>query len=478
MALRPFARNPKTGEDEVEETSPDAANDVDQFFSNDRRRRGSRQPDGHQGDEARSDAAQPVEAEGAGQVPATVDYGDAGWYPDAEDPGLMRYWDGFHLTGQVLHVHSRATDAEAVDRPPVSAEAEVGRRAGDVPQASDAELASSVESLPPMNQEEGVFLPPSLTLVVPSPGGTPPVPESTPESGETASGQADDEVEDEADIEVQDADDEVRDEADDEPVDEHDAQDETDELDEPDEQDEPADGLDEHDEHDEHDAEDEPVDEQAEELADETEAPDGAVTTLDRDDSDRRGRDLSQPLVSRSGASPITGEAAGEANRWAKEAATAVARATTAGSPESWKEAARIAAVVSEMTQTLQAAAEADRTATQLAQAAGEAASRARAAEQKSADANRAVQQAQRAADEADSAAQRARRAAVSAKESAERASQAVPGLVEAEKVAAAAAADAQRKAQSLGQIVGTASKADTPTAWSEALRLSSAQVA
>ena len=52
------------------------------------------------------------------------------------------------------------------------------------------------------------------------------------------------------------------------------------------------------------------------------------------------------------------------------------------------------------------------------------------------------------------------------------------PTLVEAEKVAAEAAADAQRKAQSLGQIVGTASKADTASAWSEALKLSSAQVA
>ena len=49
---------------------------------------------------------------------------------------------------------------------------------------------------------------------------------------------------------------------------------------------------------------------------------------------------------------------------------------------------------------------------------------------------------------------------------------------MEAEKVAATAAADAQRKAQSLGEIVGTASKADTPAAWSEALRLASVAVA
>ena len=87
------------------------------------------------------------------------------------------------------------------------------------------------------------------------------------------------------------------------------------------------------------------------------------------------------------------------------------------------------------------------------------------------------MQQAQRAAEEA-TGRPTGQAGGGRAKESAERGSQAVPTLVEAEKVAATAAADAQRKAQSLGEIVGTASKADTPAAWSEALRLSSAEVA
>ena len=44
MALRPFARNPKTDEDE--ETTEDPANEVDQFFSTERRRQKDEAVDG------------------------------------------------------------------------------------------------------------------------------------------------------------------------------------------------------------------------------------------------------------------------------------------------------------------------------------------------------------------------------------------------------------------------------------------------
>ncbi len=105
MALRPFARHPKSGgeEEEEEETTPEATNEVDQFFSNDRRRRADHPADGPP--PAESTDAPAVTADEPAEVIGEL--GSSGWYPDANDPGLMRYWDGFHLTGQVVHVHSR-----------------------------------------------------------------------------------------------------------------------------------------------------------------------------------------------------------------------------------------------------------------------------------------------------------------------------------------------------------------------------------
>lgn len=453
MALRPFARHPKSGE-EVEETSPDETNEVDQFFSNERRRRTDRPVDD----------PQPAEAVDTGPAEVIGDLGSSGWYPDASDPSLMRYWDGFHLTGQVLHVHSRSDDTEGVVRPPATGEggSAAGRLEADLPQESDPELASSVESLPALNQADGVFLPPSLTLVGPPATATPAVPESASEPVGSAPDQA---VGDPAPADEAKAADGLA------PADEA-----SDDGHDPAPADEASD--------DGHDPA--PADEASEAGDDPAPAPAAPVSAMSAsrvatpgpDRGQGRDEDDSRPTVTSKDSGPVIGGAAGEANRWAKEAEKAVARATTVGSPETWQEAARIAAVVSEMSQTLQAAAEADRAAEQLAGAAREAAQRARAAAQKSADADRAVQQAQRAAQEATDAAQRARQRAAEATEAAERASQAVPSLVEAEKVAATAAADAERKAQSLGEIVGTASKADTPAAWSEALRLASAAVA
>ena len=97
----------------MKETAPDESTEVEQFFSN-----------GSKAEEAASKDARPVQstAQPVPSVPSDVpppppapvqEHGVAGWYPDETDEGLMRYWDGFHFTGQIMHVHSRAEDAAA-----------------------------------------------------------------------------------------------------------------------------------------------------------------------------------------------------------------------------------------------------------------------------------------------------------------------------------------------------------------------------
>jgi hypothetical protein len=380
MALRPFSRNPKP--DDQGESAEPPSNEVEQFFSAELRRQGNAPTD---------------EPEAPADTPAPAisvkDPGDAGWYPDATDPGLMRYWDGFHLTGQILHVHSRAEDGAA-------GAAEEGVRkpeASEPVPAVEAKAGAGADAALP---------PPSLTLVGPGEESAPMVPESDRRSNTlNETGGADSE---------------------------------------------PA------------------------------EAPDDRSDTVPDSGSERSeindGR-RPVPTPAPPAARAPAPEGVGEPSRWAKKAEQAVARAVAAGTPESWKEAADVAAVVSQMAQTLQVAARAEQEANGMAAEAQEAAQRAQVAAQKSADANRTVQQAQQAAEDADAAAKRARQAAADAQEAAKRASQVVPTFIETEKAAAQVAAEAQRKAQRLAEIVGRAKQADTPEAWSEALRLSSATV-
>jgi hypothetical protein len=488
MALRPFARQPKSDDDE--ETTPEPPG-VDQFFSNDLRQRDDASPDPDY---------QPAEvtvAQGPGV--AVPEHGDPGWYPDADDPGLMRYWDGFHLTGQILHVHQRAGDITGDVRTPEAVGADDSlttghSRAGDRPPAP--EFVSSVQPLPVLSREGGPAGPPSLKLVESSAAGAPATDEEVPAPGSgTGSTGSTDAATDLAGPEREDGEDEA-----------------------PDPSSVPSAAA--------------PSAAAPSAAAPSAAAPSAAdpssaapsaparpgaasvtrsagapgrpstvvapatgaaaptsgsaaptsgpgaptngVSASRQAGSVRRPGEaptVSAPVRSSTPPpAPVDGDAGGEAGKWARKAQEAVTRATAEGTPETWQEAARIAVVVSEMAQTLQASAEAEQVAARTADAAREAADGARLAARKSADAEETATRTQRAAQEAEEAARAARQKAVEAKQAAERASQVVPGLAEAEKAAAEVAAEAQRKARHLGEIVAAASSADTPAAWSEAL--------
>ena len=395
MAPRPFARHPK--ETAEEKSSLGEADEFAQFFSNDRH-----PEDPSTGDSRRDQLP-------AQEMPAIAleDHGGAGWYPDATDPGLMRYWDGFHLTGQVMHVHARAGEA-GVEAPATAtvnddeSATNSSQRSTDLQPPFRPRIVSLDELQPIAEHDEDATPPPPSPVWV----GL----ESSDEPAVAATSPT-----------------------------------------------EPVIGAEEA---------------ESEEAESEDEEAGAAVVTGVFKSDDRGGRSAASPTIGSSEDS--SSREAVEVSHWAEKTEMAVARAREIGTPQAWQQAAQSAVVVSEIAQTLQAAADAKQLAADLDNEAQEAAQRANVAAQMASDADLAVQQSAKAAEQAAEAAKVAEQAAAVAKQTAEQAAEAAPKLAELARVAAKAATGADHKAQGLDEIVARASTANTAESWSEALRLSS----
>jgi hypothetical protein len=448
MAPRPFSRHQK---ESAEESASNETNVVAQFFADFPR---SDDPPAVAGGGAQSNAM-PSEQVSSEPVPSVVleDHAGAGWYPDATDPGLMRYWDGFHLTGQVMHVHARQGEARpdaaapatarvgaplsvvespAVDEAPDADETPAVDETAAVDETSDVDDPSTGSAIratdllapSPSHPARSAFPPPPPAGAAPASGAQPAVITSLDfkRSGP------------EPQVEPNDAFAAVR-----------------------------GIGL-----------------AHAESSETERDERRGALVTGATETADRGAHDAVAP------ASPSSGRASSraaedQAGHWAEETGRAVAEARALGTPQAWQEASRIAVVVSELARTMQSATDAAQEAARLDQVAREAAQRADAAAQKASDANLSVEQASKAAEAAAEAARvaeqkatEARQAAAAARQTAEEMAQAAPKFAEEARMAAEAATRAEQKRQGLEKIVARASTANTPAAWTEALKLSS----
>jgi Protein of unknown function (DUF2510) len=402
MALRPFSRHSKSEADT--ETALDGDDGVPQFFSNGPRpvsneTRPAATPQ-EAADQNQIPAAQPVEAPQAA---------DAGWYPDASDPELTRYWDGHHWTGQTMKVIperrrtggiASASMANSAQVDPPSAGAVV--RTPDLLVPNRPVAPNQPEGLPSMETPPAA---PDVTItptvgtgsVSPAPVQAPSAPTSSFTSHADSAGG------------------------------------------------------------------DESSERNGVQAGAAVAAQDSVPTIESTGIADRA--DDSDTAVS-------PPEANREGDTWFAEVARAVGRAQETKSPEAWQEAARVAIVVSEVAQTMQVMAEAELHAQKAAQTAQDATQIAALAEKAAAEANGTVVQTARtariAADEARAAAQTAEQARLTA----ERAAEDVPKSAGLAKVAVQEAAKAVGNAKAIAEVVAKARLANTQEAWSEALRL------
>jgi Protein of unknown function (DUF2510) len=436
MAPRPFSRHQK---ESAEESASNETNVVAQFFADFPR---SDDPPAV-ADGGAQPNAMPSEQVPSEPVPSVVleDHAGAGWYPDATDPGLMRYWDGFHLTGQVMHVHARQGEARPDAAAPATAR--VGAPLSVV-ESPDVDETPDVDESPDVDDSSTGSAIRATDLLAPTPShparsAFPPPP---PAGADPAAGAQPAVITSldfkrtgpERQVEPNEAFAAVR-----------------------------GIGL-------------------ADAESNETERDErrGGLVSGATETADRGGHDATAPATPSSGRASSQA-AEDQAGHWAEETGRAVAEARALGTSQAWQEASRIAVVVSELARTMQSATDAAQEAARLDQVAREAAQRADVAAQKASNANLSVEQASKAADAAaeearvaEQKATEARQAAAAARQTAEEMAQAAPKFAEEARMAAEAATRAEQKRQGLEKIVARASTANTPAAWTEALKLSS----
>jgi len=163
--------------------------------------------------------------------------------------------------------------------------------------------------------------------------------------------------------------------------------------------------------------------------------------------------------------------------QWADRTARAVARAQASGTPEAWGEVVSVAAVVSELAQTMLVAARAGQVSEQAGEAAEQARRDAEAAKAAAKEATQASQLATDKARQAQEAAKAASRAAADAVQAAQDAEREAPEIAERAEQAARVAASARTAFEGIEKIVAGAVAADTPEAWAEAHRRAAAAV-